>query len=1258
MHCKYCIFLFFICHTSGFMDTDLVLSFIRTKSLKHIVVLTCNSRETMVHLQRELSTNQNMLFTVKNLKNLNIPENLVANYRRMGVVLDGDCDHMEQFFISCKRYKVFDTKHFWLVLFGSSSYRDLLKNAPLNINSEVKVAYQKSATPGEYFIDDVYNPAFGKGGQLRLSKVGFYGRDGGYQVKETGNKYVVRRNLTGVQFDILVVLNEPYQEPLLEYLKYNDTNIQIDTLGRFHARLLCYCEEYYNYSVRIAGVSNSWGYYQPDGTMDGLVGALQRHQVDFGSSPLVAKIERVRLISYGKGTWHLRMAFILRNPNAKKAYKIFIKPFSWGVWLCVIATSVLGLLAQKCSYNLDRLVTNIRKIGEDASWSFTALCIFGTLCQQGITAVPRCLSGRTSGFILLWLGALIYQFYSAALVSFLLNVPVTILSSIKDILESDFNIGYENVKYAKSILQQATNNLAKEVCRRVSTGNDSGFLSRDEGLNLVKKGHYAFHVELVTGYPFINKNFELSMICELREIPLFPKMFMYSGYQKGSPFKDLIDVCLQRFEEYGITSRELYFWHPKKPECMRTPSMIVINTSLEDFYPALAILLIGVIISFQVLVVEVLWKNRKIRKDKMFEFTEHKMSNILYFLLCWVSTVRAFIDESLILSFLQTKRLSHNLILTCYEERDQVQLFRNLTLTTPMITSVKHINKVSVFEDLVINYKRTGIVLDGDCHAAHKFLKKCRKYKVFDTKHFWLILHKPGNYSYLFEDVELNVDSEVKVAHCSHKQVPNKEIKYLINDVYNQAYGKGGQLKTYEMGYYSTQEKYVITEKMNKYFVRRNLTGVHFNSAIVLAEPFEGTLGDYLVDDRNAEVNTLNRFHARLMESCRQYYNYSVTITVIKSWGISKSDGTMDGLVGALERKVVDFGSTPLIVKKERRKFMSYGKNTWPLRNAFLFRNPNSKKSYQFFMKPLAPEIWICIVGSSILLTMAQHLSYNLNRNYLHSNKFMDESTSRENYWSLSVISTFGAFCQQGIVSLPNSMSGRILMIITLFLGLLVYQFYSAIFVSFLFNVPETAINTVQDILDSGFNIGFENISYVTALLRESNTETARKILGKVSESNNSGFITREVGLNLTEKGHYAFHVELATSYIFIEKHFDNSMICELKAVPLFSPMFMHANYQKWSPFKDILDVGLQRLSENGVVSRELIFWKRKKPICIRSSLMINIHTSIEDFYPALVVLFFGIVSSLQVLLLEILWRSRCNRKKVGVQKNLFPYTK
>ncbi|ENN79409.1 hypothetical protein YQE_04137, partial [Dendroctonus ponderosae] len=59
---------------------------------------------------------------------------------------------------------------------------------------------------------------------------------------------------------------------------------------------------------------------------------------------------------------------------------------------------------------------------------------------------------------------------------------------------------------------------------------------------------------------------------------------------------------------------------------------------------------------------------------------------------------------------------------------------------------------------------------------------------------------------------------------------------------------------------------------------------------------------------------------------------FPLNITLDKSWGYLQSDGTMDGLVGDLQRRKIDFGLSPLFVKKDRLKFISYGRRTYNLR--------------------------------------------------------------------------------------------------------------------------------------------------------------------------------------------------------------------------------------------------------------------------------------------------------------------------------------
>ncbi|KAH1007794.1 hypothetical protein HUJ04_004988 [Dendroctonus ponderosae] len=573
---------------AGLMDMQLAINFFKTRSLQHNVLLTCANKKDRVNYQKTINLEANILILMKNMNNLNVLNNIVSDYKRLGIVMDGDCMDAKTFLLRCEKYKVFDTKHFWLVLHSSSSYRYLFENANLNIDSEVKVAYPSTnLTTDEtrYILDEVYNPAYGKGGHLKSFKTGTYGTNNEFHMDKMKNKYVVRRNLTGVHFKSLVVLSEPFEKPLENYL-LKDSHIEVDSLNRFHARLLKYCRDYHNFSVGYVEVTNSWGYYQPDGTMDGLVGSLERKLIDFGSSPLVIKTERAKFISFGRGTWPLR-------------------------------------------YEMDNGidVQNHRERTSDTSWSLSTICTFGVFCQQGIISVPRCLGGRTSAIVALWCGLVIYQFYSASLVSFLLNVPVNVLSTVQDILDNGFDVGYERVLYAMSLLKAATNPAAQEVYRRVSNKNQTGYLRREQGLELVKNGRYAFHVELVTGYPFIEQHFDESMICELKEISLFPAMYMYSGYQKWSPFREFLDACLHRLEENGVVSRELYFWHPRKPQCMRSRSTIKVNTSLEDFYPALVILLIGMAFSLMVLFVEILVSRINARNDLAVNFALFPFTN-------------------------------------------------------------------------------------------------------------------------------------------------------------------------------------------------------------------------------------------------------------------------------------------------------------------------------------------------------------------------------------------------------------------------------------------------------------------------------------------------------------------------------------------------------------------------------------------------------------------------------------------------------
>jgi hypothetical protein len=48
-----------------------------------------------------------------------------------------------------------------------------------------------------------------------------------------------------------------------------------------------------------------------------------------------------------------------------------------------------------------------------------------------------------------------------------------------------------------------------------------------------------------------------------------------------------------------------------------------------------------------------------------------------------------------------------------------------------------------------------------------------------------------------------------------------------------------------------------------------------------------------------------------------------------KSWGYPYPNGSFDGMVGAMECKLIEFGSPPMFVREDRAKKIDYGRNTW-----------------------------------------------------------------------------------------------------------------------------------------------------------------------------------------------------------------------------------------------------------------------------------------------------------------------------------------
>lgn len=68
---------------------------------------------------------------------------------------------------------------------------------------------------------------------------------------------------------------------------------------------------------------------------------------------------------------------------------------------------------------------------------------------------------------------------------------------------------------------------------------ESNIFNAEYGVELIKTGAYAFHVQESTAYERISETFDEKLICRLSEIEVFRPDFLVISLQKNSTFREL-----------------------------------------------------------------------------------------------------------------------------------------------------------------------------------------------------------------------------------------------------------------------------------------------------------------------------------------------------------------------------------------------------------------------------------------------------------------------------------------------------------------------------------------------------------------------------------------------------------------------------------------------------------------------------------------------------------------------------------------------
>lgn len=129
----------------------------------------------------------------------------------------------------------------------------------------------------------------------------------------------------------------------------------------------------------------------------------------------------------------------------------------------------------------------------------------------------------------------------------------------------------------------------------------------EQGVNKIREGLFAFHMELGAGYKFVSETFFEYEKCTLKELQFYELIDPWYAIRQNSSLREMTKIGLFRLREHGIQARENDHLYTKKPVCHGIGGAFV-TVGLVDVKPALLVILWGFLFAFLIFLGELFGK--------------------------------------------------------------------------------------------------------------------------------------------------------------------------------------------------------------------------------------------------------------------------------------------------------------------------------------------------------------------------------------------------------------------------------------------------------------------------------------------------------------------------------------------------------------------------------------------------------------------------------------------------------------------------
>ncbi|KAL3861017.1 hypothetical protein ACJMK2_007110 [Sinanodonta woodiana] len=368
-----------------------------------------------------------------------------------------------------------------------------------------------------------------------------------------------------------------------------------------------------------------FGSRSPDGRWNGLVGQLERQEVDMVVATLTVQPERRGVIDFTYPFYYDYTTVLLKKQDPdKNKWKTLIEPLQWQVLVSICVSvpvmSFLVFVMERYNpyYNHPERHEAREVNGGLHSFAAALWYMYGTLLCQGGDHLPDSLTGRT--MVSCWglFSIVVVGTYCGNLIAFL-TVPIDKppFNTLKELIElkGEWKWGTQGGTYYEFYFQESKMKEYSDIGKGIIDFNksDTSVLSTsiDVHVDKVRAGGYAFIVDKTFTEIIVEKECSLMKMKE----EFLPLKYAI-GLPKNSPYAKIMSDEILSLHESGLLQIWKQRWWPKSGMCSEDLSTVARPIRAVDVQSAFYLAVIGIVLSTFVLLVELCINFFKKRKEK------------------------------------------------------------------------------------------------------------------------------------------------------------------------------------------------------------------------------------------------------------------------------------------------------------------------------------------------------------------------------------------------------------------------------------------------------------------------------------------------------------------------------------------------------------------------------------------------------------------------------------------------------------------